>query len=130
MDLITVSRRDGRSFDIKVRSHTITTDLTQKENGNDDGPTPVDLFVGTLGACIGTMVQGYCDKHGYEEGDVSLALTYELADHPKRISAITVDLEIPEDVPDERKKALRRVAELCPVHATLRTPPRIDLDIV
>jgi uncharacterized OsmC-like protein len=53
----------------------------------------------------------------------------ELADGPKRVARIVVDVELPEGVPEDKLVAIRRIAERCPVHETLRNPPRVDIDI-
>ena len=94
----------------------------------DSLDTCKDSAPGSLGACIAMMVQEYCDAHGYTDGDVAVNLAYELADRPKRVSSITVDVELPDGVPEEKIDVIRRVADLCPVHETLRAPPRIDVE--
>ncbi|HIQ21225.1 MAG TPA: OsmC family peroxiredoxin [Planctomycetes bacterium] len=130
MDLITVTRQGDRRFLIGVRRHQVVSDMSEKEGGRDAGPSPVELLAGSLGACIAMMVQAYCDRHGYTDGDVAVSLTLELADNPKRIGSVVVDLELPKDVPEDKKEVVRRVAQRCPVHETLRNPPRVDLDIL
>ena len=57
MDLITIARKGARQFDIGVRGHHVATDLAEKEGGRDEGPTPVELMAGSLGACIAVMIQ-------------------------------------------------------------------------
>jgi uncharacterized OsmC-like protein len=104
--------------------------MSEKDGGRGTGPTPVELLAGSLGACIAMMVQRYCDAHGYRDGDVGVSLTMELADDPKRVGAFTIDLELPKDVPGDRRVAVRRVADLCPVHETLKHLPKVDLEIV
>ena len=74
------------------------------------------------------MVQRYCETHGYE-GDVEVCLTLELADDPKRVGGIFIDVELPESVPEHKKEAARRAAEHCLVHETLLCPPRVDIEI-
>ena len=128
MDLITVSRKDGLEFGIRVRGHEVASDLSEKEGGRDQGPSPVELLAGSLGACIGVMVQSYCRRHEYE-GDVEVSLTLEMTDSPKRIGAIVVDVELPKGVPEEKREAIRRMAERCPIHETLKDPPRVDIEI-
>ncbi len=128
MDLITVTRKGGLEFNIRVRGHDVGSDLPEKDGGRDQGPTPVELLGGSLGACIAVMVQGYCRKHGYD-GDVGVSLTLELADKPKRVGSIVVDLELPKGIPDDKMDAIRRIAECCPIHETLRNPPRVDIAI-
>jgi uncharacterized OsmC-like protein len=129
MDLITVTHKAGEEFTIRVRAHEVRCDLTAKEGGRDAGPSPVELLAGSLGTCIAMMVQRYCQTQGYTDGEVGVSLTVELADDPKRVRNIVVDLELPRDVPDNRIEAIRRLAQRCPVHETLRNPPEVDLDV-
>lgn len=129
MDLITVTRKGGKEFEIRVRGHGVISDLSERDGGQDRGPSPADLLAGSLGACIAMMVQGYCQTHGYD-GDVGVSLTMELADEPKRIGRIVVDVEVPKGVPEDRKEAIKRVAQRCPIHETLNSPPGLDIDVV
>lgn len=127
---MSVTRKEGGGFELRVRAHSVRADMSVEEGGADRGMKPAELLAGSLGACIAIMVQAYCDKHGYTDGEVGASLTIELADDPKRIKGIVIDLELPKDVPEDRKPAIKRVAELCPVHATLEQMPKVDLEIV
>jgi putative redox protein len=127
MDLITVTRRAGLAFTVRLRGHAFVTDMSVAEGGRDEGPNPVELLACSLGSCLATMAQSWCDQHGHG-GDVGASLTLELAADPKRIAALVVDLELPAGMPDEAKAELRRVIEDFPVPATLRIAPRLDLE--
>ena len=129
MDLISISREADLEFNIRVRGHQIGADLSEQDGGGDRGPSPAELLAGSLGSCIAMMVQSYCQRHGYE-GDVGVSLTMELADKPKRIGDLVVDLELPESVPEEKREVIKRVAQRCPIHETLKNPPGLDIDIV
>ena len=128
MDLITVKRKGGQEYSVRLRGHDLICDMSEKEGGNDAGPSPGELLGCSLGTCIAIMVQNYCDMKGYTDGQVDVSLTLELADEPKRIAGFIVDVELPGDVPENRMGAIRRIAEHCPVHATLMNPPRVDID--
>ena len=130
MSLISITRRKGLEFAIAVRDHSLTSDMSESDGGQDGGPSPSELLAGSLGVCVAMMVQLYCDRHGYNDGEVSATLTYELAENPTRLGAVTIDLEIPRDVPEDRRDAIIRVAKTCPIHATLEQPPEIDLEIL
>jgi putative redox protein len=130
MDLVTVTHRTGSEFSIRVRGHEVVSDMSVKDGGCDAGPSPVELFAGSLGACIAMLIQRYCDSHGYRDGAVGVSLTVQLADNPKRIGTVTVDLEVPKDVPENRKEAIRRLAQHCPIHETLKQPLEIDIEVV
>lgn len=130
MDLISITRREGKAFELRVRGHTLTIDMSKDEGGADEGMNPVELLAGSLGACIAIMTQTYCDTHGYTDGDVSASLTLEIADEPKRVGTVVIDLELPNDFPENKQSAVKRLAELCPVHQTLKQMPAVDLEIV
>jgi uncharacterized OsmC-like protein len=128
VDLITITRKGGKEYSIRLRGHDLTCDMAAKEGGSDAGPSPSELLGCSLGTCIAMMVQSYCDRQGYTDGQVGVSLTLELADDPKRVAGFVVDVELPGDVPENRMAAIRRIAEHCPVHATLSNSPRVDID--
>jgi putative redox protein len=130
MDLISVKSKSDGVFTIKVRDHQVDTEISAEKEGQDRGPNPTELLVGSLGGCIAIMVNSYCKTHGYTDGDVEVSLTYQLADKPAHVSSIVVDLEIPKDVPENRRNAIVKVAHLCPIHKTLANPPEIDIEII
>jgi uncharacterized OsmC-like protein len=130
MSLISINRKDGLKFAMSVRNHEVDFDMSKEDGGLDKGPSPSEFLVGSLGACVAIMVQRYCDRHEYNDGEVSVTMTYELADDPKRVGAITIDLEIPNDVPENKYPVVKRIAEACPIHGTLTKSPDIDLEIV
>ena len=129
MDLITIERKSDLAFSIRVRGHEVTSDMAQEDGGRDHGLSPKELLAGSLGTCIAMMVQSYCQRHGYD-GDVEVSLTVELADKPKRVGRIVADVELPEGIPEEKKEAIKRVAQRCPIHETLRNPPELDIELV
>ena len=129
MDLISATREDDGTFRFRVRQHTVASDMSVSDGGQDLGPSPAELVGGALATCIAIMVQQYCDRQGYTDGQVDVSLTLELADDPKRVEGFVVDVEVPGDVPENRMTAIRRIAEHCPVHATLSNPPRVDIEV-
>jgi uncharacterized OsmC-like protein len=130
MDLITVCRKEGQAFDIRVGRHHVTCDMSPADGGKGAGLSPVELLAGSLGACIAMMVQSYCDTCDYTEGNVSVSIALELLPKPKRVGAMVVDVELPEGVPEDRREAIRRVVEQCVIHETLRHPPDVDVEIL
>jgi putative redox protein len=129
VDLITVTRRAGLAFTVRLRGHVLTSDMAPAEGGCDEGPNPVELLACSVGSCLATMAQAYCNEHGYSDGDVGASLTFELATDPKRIAAVVVDLELPRGMPEDAQAEVRRLVEDFPVPATLRAGPRLDVEI-
>lgn len=129
MDLIDVRRKDGLAFEVRVRDRCVMCDMSPADGGRGDGFSPAELLGAAFGACTAMVVQGYLDACGHSQGDVAVSLTTELADAPKRIGALVVDVELPEGVPRDREDAVRRVVEQCVIHGTLTHPPEVDVDI-
>jgi len=129
MDLITVTCKGGLEVDVRIRGHEFNSDMSPQDGGADAGPSPAELLASSLAACVAMMVQRYCDSHGYE-GETEVYATLELADDPKRVGGIVIDVELPEGVPEDRKDAVKRVAQKCLVHETLRNPPKVDIDVM
>lgn len=125
MDLITVSRRSGLDFDVRVRGHVVRTSLA----GGEGGITPAELLAGSLGACVAMVLQDRCDRQGHGDGDVAVSLALELAEDPKRVGAIFADVDLPADVPEEEKERIRLLAGRCVIHETLARPPRVDIEV-
>jgi uncharacterized OsmC-like protein len=128
MDLITVTRENGLEFEVRVRGHGVTSDMSESDGGRDGGPSPAELLGASLGACAAMMAQRYCQRHGWD-GDAGVSLTLELADNPKRVGRIVVDLELPEGVPDDKIETVKQVAGRCLIHETLKRPPAVDVEV-
>jgi len=130
MDLITLTRKKGVQFEIALRGHVITTDMSVAEGGGDEGPSPVELLGLAAGACFATMLQSYCDARGYTDGDVSVSLTMEMVPNPNRVAGFIIDVELPKDVPEGDQEKLKKMALQMPVPATLRGNPRLDIEMM
>jgi uncharacterized OsmC-like protein len=128
MDLISIEQQKRQTFQIQVRKHRLLVDMPPEEGGSDDGPRPTELFVASFGVCVGMALARYCETIGCGQ-DIEIYLTYQLADKPRRVEAIVVDVELPEGFPENRRSAVDKVIRSCPVHNTLVQPPRIDIEI-
>lgn len=129
MDLITVTREEGLRFSIHIRDHVMTTDMSVKDGGEDGGPAPVEIMGASMGACLATLVQAYCDARGYTDGDVAVSLTIEMVDNPNRVGGFVADVELPIDVPEKDKEKLKKMCLRLPIPASLRAEPRVDIEM-
>lgn len=130
MDLITANPEQDRGWILRLRKHELVVDHLPADGGADRGPSPVELLAASLGACVGMTVEAWCRARGYIDGPVAVNLTYALGDNPRRVTALTLDIELPKDVPPERHSLIKRLVHGCPVHRTLENPPVIDVEVV
>ena len=94
--------------------------------GSDRAPTPPELFIASLGSCVGAFVVNYCNNAGVDMRDMTVDVTFDKADDPTRLTNVKVTVKMPYGACGRRKDAMRRVAEHCPVHETINTIDEVD----
>ena len=130
MSLISLEHKGGKAFNISIRQHQILADAAPDDGGEDGGPRSADLFVASLGSCVGMIVVTYCKAHDLPYEGMEVDCAFDLADDPIRIASVAIDVTMPADFPESRRKALLRVAEACPIHNTLHQPPEVSVEVV
>jgi putative redox protein len=125
---ITVRHADGDRFEVDVRDHVLTVDQPFPAGG-DAGPTPVELFVASLAACVAALARRYLARHGLPVSGLTVTAEHEATERPTRVTAIRLALTLPDGVPEARRRALLAVAAHCTVHNSLRTPPAVTITL-
>jgi uncharacterized OsmC-like protein len=129
MDLISITQEKDSNFRVQIRDHVFFSDMSIKDGGKDEAPSPAELLVSSLGACLGMTINTYCKSHGYDSKDMDISMTYLLADNPKRIKNITIDIVLPENFPDNRKQAILNSMKSCVIFNSLDKSTEIDIEI-
>ncbi|MFO7546959.1 MAG: OsmC family protein [Trueperaceae bacterium] len=131
MATITTTYEGDALFASKVGHHSITIDVPEAMGGKDRALQPPQLFIVSLGSCVGAMVVDYCERHALDTTGLTVDVDYEKADKPTRLTNLVVRVRLPNaHIDDERTKAiLQRVAEHCPVHETIETMEAVTFDI-
>ncbi len=132
MATITTEYKGDMLFESGAGRHRITIDVPESMGGKDRGLMPPQLFIISLGSCVGAFVAKYAEEHGMNTEGLSVDVDFEKTDHPTRLTNIKVRIKIPNaDCSEEcKREALLKVAEHCPVHETIETIDKIAFDIV
>jgi len=126
---ITTDYKGDMLFESKIGNHSIIIDVPPDMGGTDRGPTPPQIFIASLGSCIGAFVANYCNNTGIDTTDMTVDATFDKVEDPTRLVNIKVQVNLPHGDYEKRKKALLRVAEHCPVHETICNLEGIDITI-
>ncbi len=129
MGKITTTYKGSMLFETQMGKHTVTIDVPASMGGSDRGPTPPEFFVASLGSCVGAFVAQYCENNGIDATDMTVDVTFDKADDPTRLVNLQATVNLPHGDCAKRIKAIERVAEHCPVHATIKTMEGLALDI-
>ena len=128
MSSIRVEHLGDHRFEVDVRGHTLVVDQPIDHGGRDAGPTPTELFVAGLAACVAHYAHGYLARHGINPAGLAVDAEFAFADdRPARVSRIDVRVTPPAALPEASRAAFLAVASLCTVHNTLELGPDVSV---
>jgi len=130
MASITTFYKGGMLFESKMGNHTLTIDVPASMGGSDRGPVPPDLFVASLGSCIGAFVAQYCENNGIDDTGMTVEMSFEKVPDPTRLVNLKATIKLPNGDCGKRVKAIERVAMHCPVHETISTMQGLAIEIL
>ena len=126
---MTISFPGGAAVDAAFKSHTFHTDQPLSSGGKDTAGSPFDLFLASMGTCMGFYAMRFCQERGISTDGLSLGLEFERDEETKRLSRVTVAVTAPEALPRKYRVALLRAVEQCAVKKAIADPPEIDVTI-
>lgn len=116
-------------FEIKARQHTIACDQPAENGGYDEGMTPPELLLASLGSCAGFYAAMYLRKHKLAEQGTRVRVSAEKLKDPARMDNFRIELDVPAELSQKHRDGLEQAVHHCLIHNTLLHPPTITLDI-
>jgi putative redox protein len=117
----------GRKVDANYKDFTIKTDQPVFSGGENSAPAPFDLFLASIGTCAGIYVLGFCQQRGIAADGIKIVQRMEVDPIKRGIGAISMEIQVPPEFPEQYKEAVIRSAELCAVKKHLQDPPKFDI---
>ena len=127
MATISTAYKGDMLFETKIGNHTLTIDVPDSMGGTDRGPTPPQIFVASLGSCIGAFVANYCNSKDIDTTGMTVDVSFDKLPDPTRLGNVKVQVNMPNGTIGGREKAILRVAGHCPVHETICTLDDVDI---
>lgn len=119
----------GVQLAVAVRGHRLIVDQPKEKGGGDQGITPVEMFIASLGACVGYFAVRFCQRHKLPTAGLAVHTIWEYAEQPARIGTIRIRVDLPIGFPSEMRERLQKVVEGCTIHNSLTHPPQIAVSI-
>ncbi|HTN42678.1 MAG TPA: OsmC family protein [Nitrospiria bacterium] len=124
-----VSWVGGVRLTVQVRNHTLMLDQPREEGGEDRGVTPVEMFVASLGGCIGYFAVRFCQRHKIPTDGLRVRTQWDYAEGPHRVGAMIAYVDLPVPLEAAMKLRLQKVLESCTIHRSLADPPKVSVVI-
>ncbi len=126
---VKVTQLDNVKFSIQSRSHTILCDQPAENGGGDEGMTPPELLLASLGSCAEFYAVQYLKTRNLALSGVEVTVTAEKLKQPARLGNFRIHVTCPVALTSEHTEGLMRSVHHCLVHNTLLAPPEINIEI-
>jgi uncharacterized OsmC-like protein len=131
MSRVTTVSKGDMLFESNLGSHTLQVDGPEIWGGKDRGPLPPQLFMASIGSCVGVLITHYCKEHQLDADGLQVHVDYDVLDQPTSFKNIHVKIVLPKAICDDALtlKALEHVAKHCPVHESIVTLERVNFEL-
>lgn len=98
----------------------IITDAPLDNQGKGEAFSPTDLLATSLGVCAITVIGIAARTHGFNIDGTEISVTKIMAENPRRVAEVIVEMNFPpNNYSEKEKQIIRRTAETCPVRLSL-----------
>jgi putative redox protein len=97
----------------------LATDAPLDNQGKGESFSPTDLVATALGTCIATTMAIVAERHGVELQGMTVQVSKEMADAPRRVGRLTTEVHVPLAANHPQRELLEKTALGCPVHRSL-----------
>lgn len=127
---VTVEHLGAVQFEIKARVHSIVSDQPADSGGFDEGMTPPELLLASLGSCAGYYAAQYLRKNKLATEGTRVRVSCEKVKDPlARMENFVIEVDVPLELANDQRKGVEEAVEHCLVHNTLLHAPKISLKV-
>lgn len=119
----------GVASRVEVGGHEVRFDQPVKFGGTDAGPSPLDLLVASVGACVHYYAAAWLVGRNYPTEGLYVDVDSTKADAPKRVSALAFRVCLPAGVPSSASAGIERAIRTCPALGTLGASPTVGITV-
>lgn len=115
---LTVQRDDAQTMrhTVHIGQHALLVDASVAEGGNDDGPSPHDLYDAALASCKALTLVWYARRKEIPLTTVEVALERDASGERRGVYKLAATLHLGGPLTEAQREELLAVAAKCPVH--------------
>src|SRR6202008_2882812 len=111
---VTVEHLGSVQFEIRTRNHSIISDQPINDGGFDEGMTPPELLLASLGSCAGFYAAQYLRKHKLATEAPRGYIRCDKGKDPiPRMPNFVIGVPAPVELTDEHRKGIHEAVEHC-----------------
>jgi putative redox protein len=125
-------------FEIVARGHRIFSDQPSEAGGHDEGMTPPELMLASLGSCAAYYAVDYLKRNGVRDAGTRVRIT---ADKIKptmrpgqpltgaRLDNFRIEVTVSAELNEAQHRGVDEAVHHCLIHNTLLNPPSIAIAV-
>src|SRR5579864_4555915 len=110
---VTVEHLGSVQFEIHARNHSVISDQSVNDGGFDEGMTPPELLLASLGSCAGFYAAQYLKKQKLASEGTLVRVTAEKAKDPARLENFQIEIDLPGSFSDEQRVGVEQAVHHC-----------------
>jgi len=118
----------GKRVDAEYKGFLVNTDQPVYAGGDGSAPAPFDLFLVSIGTCVGIYVLSFCQNRGIPTEKAQVTMKTEKSPETKMIEKISIEIQLPPEFPEKYKKAVVRSVNACSVKEHMLRPPVFNIE--
>jgi uncharacterized OsmC-like protein len=126
---LTVSYLGGVQFEAETRGHKIYSDQPAENHGFDEGMTPPELLLASVGTCAGYYAAEYLNRMKLPSEGLRVRVSAEKAKNPARLSKFIISVETPGVDDPLHLEGVEKAVGKCLIKNTLMAPPEIVVEV-
>ncbi len=124
MEVIVQHLGDAK-FSAGTRGHTVICDQPPDNGGTDQGMTPPEYLLVSLGTCAGFYAAQYLKARSLKAEGLEIKVSAEKAKQPARLAQFRIEV-IVSALEAGQEAGLLRAVKACLIHNTLVNPPAVE----
>src|ERR1700719_1925008 len=104
---VTVEHLGSVQFEIHARNHSIISDQSVNDGGFDEGMTPPELLLASLGSCAGFYASQYLKRHNLAAKGTRVRVTADKVKDPPRMDNFRIEVELPLAFGEQHRSGIR-----------------------
>ncbi len=116
-------------FEIKTRGHSIVSDQPRESGGFDEGMTPPELLLASLGSCAAYYAADYLRRNKLATEGTRVRIVAEKEKNPARVDNFRIEIDVPVGLSGPHQQGVEDAVHRCLIHNTLLHPPKIEFEI-
>lgn len=125
---VTVRHLGNVKFEVRTRRHRVICDQPLDNGGGDEGMSPPEFLLASLGTCAGFYAAQYLKTRALAAEGLEVTVTAEKALHPARLGSFRIEVTVPK-LDAHHLAGVERAVNACLVHNTLTHSPVIEIVI-